>query len=444
MRQVLIIGLLAVISFMSTACDDAFERDKPLVMASLFPQYDMARAIGEEKVDVEFLLPPGVDAHNYEPTPQKMMEVLDAELLLYTGDSMEPWVPRLLQGEDDSLEVLDLSRNVDLVDTDTADYTHDEGDNPDYADEYEEAIESFEIEKYEDDETVYAYVHDDHWHGSLPSITEGDALELSADIVSQDGEARALDADGQPNGLSVSVADDNPEDPIALESRGDHVRIHGEETGITLVEFHWLHEEEIRYTTPPINVQVVEDNQDDEGLYDPHIWMDPLNAIQMVEDIRDAFIELLPEHESTFTDNAEAYIEQLEAVHEDYSDLRKHSELDVLMHGGHNAFGYLADRYEWDYVNPYRGFSPDAEPTPQALADMVDLIDEYGIEYLFSEVQIDPKVADAIKSETDVEILYLYAAENMPRDRMEEGFTFIDVFEHNLEKFKKGLNYDGP
>ena len=40
------------------------------IVATLFPQYDFAKAIAGDKAEVTLLLPPGAESHNYEPTPQ--------------------------------------------------------------------------------------------------------------------------------------------------------------------------------------------------------------------------------------------------------------------------------------------------------------------------------------------------------------------------------------
>ncbi len=444
MKKITFMVLLFVFGLTLSACTTLFERDKPLVMTSLFPQYDMARYIGGEHIDVEFLLPPGVDAHNYEPTPRKVMEILDASLLIYTGNAMEPWVPRLIQQDSErKLKLLDLSQNIDLISSGTSRQSDHQNNDPTYADALEDAIEIFEIMKFSADDAVLAYVHGDHWHGTLPTIPSGTSLELTADIVSSDNQERPLNRSGTPNALAASIHEGMPQDIVSIENKGNHVLFTGLRTGITQIVFHWVYDNEIRYTTPPINIQVGKsDNQ--QGLLDPHIWMDPINAVQMAEDIRDALIAILPEHEDAFNENAARYIEKLYEVHDAYNLLVRYRKHNVLMHGGHNAFGYLAHRYDFSYVNPYRGFSPDAEPTPQTLADMIDSMEELDIHYLFSEILIDPKVADAIINETGAEILYLYAGENLPVDKLNEGFTFIDVFYHNLEQFKIGLKYDGP
>ena len=59
--------------------------DKIQIVATLFPQYDFAKQIGGEKVDVTLLLTPGTETHTYEPTPQDIINVNNSDLFIYTG-----------------------------------------------------------------------------------------------------------------------------------------------------------------------------------------------------------------------------------------------------------------------------------------------------------------------------------------------------------------------
>ncbi|MBF0570031.1 MAG: zinc ABC transporter substrate-binding protein, partial [Candidatus Omnitrophica bacterium] len=61
------------------------------VTATIFPLYDFARAIGGDRVAVTLLLPPGVEAHTFEPRPRDIVSLNRADVFLYTGSAMEPW-----------------------------------------------------------------------------------------------------------------------------------------------------------------------------------------------------------------------------------------------------------------------------------------------------------------------------------------------------------------
>lgn len=128
------IALLCVLLACSFAgCAAGNEEDgKIQVVATLFPQYDFARAIAGDYATVDLLLDFGTDAHSYDPTPADLMQIAKADLFIYTGGAMELWAEKLLASADiaraiesGSLKVLDLSEAVSLVCFDE----HKEGDH---------------------------------------------------------------------------------------------------------------------------------------------------------------------------------------------------------------------------------------------------------------------------------------------------------------------------
>ncbi|HVN97926.1 MAG TPA: metal ABC transporter substrate-binding protein [Syntrophorhabdaceae bacterium] len=88
----------------------------PVVVATLFTVYDFARHIADGRANVTLLLPPGVEAHSFEPKPGDMLKIADADLFLYTGKYMEPWVESVLRGADNKkLLVVDTSSGITLM-----------------------------------------------------------------------------------------------------------------------------------------------------------------------------------------------------------------------------------------------------------------------------------------------------------------------------------------
>jgi len=65
--------------------------DRLTVVASVFPLYEFARAVGGQEVQVNLLLPPGVDPHSWEPKPSDILKLSRADIFLYISDGMEPW-----------------------------------------------------------------------------------------------------------------------------------------------------------------------------------------------------------------------------------------------------------------------------------------------------------------------------------------------------------------
>ena len=91
------------------------ELQKLQVITTLFPVYDFTRNVAGDKAHVILLLPPGVEAHSFEPKPGDILKISSAGLLIYTGMYMEPWIENILKGIDNkNLLVVDTSRGITL------------------------------------------------------------------------------------------------------------------------------------------------------------------------------------------------------------------------------------------------------------------------------------------------------------------------------------------
>jgi len=116
-----IIIVLAVL-FNVAACqkkEQAPAGQAPLqVITTLFPVYDFTKKIAGDKANVTLLLPPGVEAHSFEPKPGDMVTINSADIFIYTGKYMEPWVESILRGVDSKkLLVIDTSKGITLLET---------------------------------------------------------------------------------------------------------------------------------------------------------------------------------------------------------------------------------------------------------------------------------------------------------------------------------------
>lgn len=179
------------------------------------------------------------------------------------------------------------------------------------------------------------------------------------------------------------------------------------------------------------------EHHDGEGT-DPHIWLDFANARVMVDNIAAALAERDPANREFYLANARAYSARLAALDERYRAGLATCAKRVFLHGGHFAFGYLADRYGLRYEAAF-AVSADAEPTPAKLAGLVRQIREEGLRHVYTEELIDPRTAETIARETGATILMLHGAHTIGRDELARGATFISLMERNLESLRKGL-----
>lgn len=106
--------ILGIILFSGTTAE---KTDKIKVVTTLFPYYDFSRIIGGDKADVVLLLPPGVEAHAFEPKPSDIFTINSADIFVYTGDFMELWAKDILSGvKNENLKIVRAGDSVGLSD----------------------------------------------------------------------------------------------------------------------------------------------------------------------------------------------------------------------------------------------------------------------------------------------------------------------------------------
>ncbi len=93
------------------------DENKIQIVATLFPQYDFAKQIVGDKAEVMLLVGSGVETHNFEPTAQDMVAMLDnTDMFLYTGTFLEPWTEDIIETlEESDCNIVDVSENIELI-----------------------------------------------------------------------------------------------------------------------------------------------------------------------------------------------------------------------------------------------------------------------------------------------------------------------------------------
>jgi zinc transport system substrate-binding protein len=172
---------------------------------------------------------------------------------------------------------------------------------------------------------------------------------------------------------------------------------------------------------------------------DPHLWLDFSNAQTMVENILNGFIVKDPANRDVYLKNAEAYSAELSRLDRQFQKVRASCKKDMIIHGGHFAFGYLARRYHLQYLSAYRGFSPNAEPTPGNIIQLIKNLRNHHLNYIFFEELVSPNVSETIAREAGAKLMMLHGAHNISRDEWEQNVTFISLMENNLKNLRIGL-----
>lgn len=109
---VLVVGLLAFLVLNR----EKFEQKKYSVVSTSFPGYDFARAVTKNtNISTKMLVKPGAETHTYEPTPQDIIDIKNADMFVYVGGDSDDWVKKVLKDVD--TKKTHVVKLVDLVST---------------------------------------------------------------------------------------------------------------------------------------------------------------------------------------------------------------------------------------------------------------------------------------------------------------------------------------
>ena len=181
-----------------------------------------------------------------------------------------------------------------------------------------------------------------------------------------------------------------------------------------------------------------EDADHHHGDFDPHVWLDPENAKIEMEAIRDALCAADPEHSTVFQSNYEKYAAELDALDAEFREkLAPLPNRTIVV--AHEAFGYLCDAYGLTQVG-IEGLSPDSEPDPGRMAEVIDFVREHSISTIFFEELVSPKVAEAIASETGAQAKMLSPLEGLSDEQAAAGADYFSVMHDNLAALMEALN----
>jgi len=279
------------------------------VYTTFYPLYDFAGKIGGERVDVVKLVPPGAGPHDWEPDPETMTGLQSADVLLYNGLGLEPWLDKVT-GALDSTKLLSVN------------------------------------------------------------TTEGIEPLRGKDVCGpKEEEEKKKAAAGE--------------------------------------------------------------------LPDPHVWLDPLLALRQAERILEALVTADPGSEEYYRNNFATIKGQFEKLDAEYRETLQGRARDKFI-VTHLSFAYLAQRYGLEQVG-IAGLSPQDEPSARELTNLVKLVREYGIRYIFQEPLVSPRLAQVLASETGAGILELNPLEGLSLEEIAAGQDYFSVMRENLAQLQRAL-----
>lgn len=271
---------------------------KIMIVTSFYPLTEFSKHVGGANVEVTNLVPPGAEPHDYEPTPQDIIKINQANIFMYNGAGFEPWVNAVKSNlTNRNQTVLEMGQNFDLL------------------------------------------------------------------------------------------------------------------------------------TAP-------KQNEQEESVRDPHIWLDPINVEKQVQIIRDTLITVDPQHAEEYEQNADTYLKKLAALDQKITEeLNGCKNRDIVT--SHASFGYFAKRYDFNQI-AISGLSPEEEPSAKKLAEISDRAKLKKTQYIYYETLVSPKIAETLANEIGAQTAVLNPIEGLSDEEIKAGKDYISIMEENLKTLHMG------
>ncbi|MCP3030188.1 zinc ABC transporter substrate-binding protein [Halobacillus sp. A1] len=379
------IGLLILIIFLVLgACSEqtseessSDNEEKLKINTTVYPLQFFAQQIAGEAAEVNTILPPGTDAHSYEPTTKEMVEMAEADAFIYNGAGLETYAEKIADSIDsEDVKILEAANGIDL---EGSGHSHD----------HEEEGHSEE---------------DSHDHG-------------------EEGHSEEESHDHEEEGHSEEESHDHEEEGHSEEESHDH-----EEEGHS--EEDHAHEEE----------SSGEENHEghNHGEQDPHVWLDPIRSIEMAENVKNMLVELEPDSEEQFNENFEELKAELESLDKEFHEqIESKEKKEIIV--SHAAYGYWEQAYGIEQIS-VSGLSPTNEPSQKDLEEIISKSQEHDLNHVLFEQNITPKVSEVVQNEIGAEALRIHNLSVLTENDIEDEEDYFTLMERNLEVLDEALS----
>ena len=393
------------------------------IFTSFYPIHQFTKGIAGDVAEVELLIPMNVEPHDYELTPQKLVALKNADVLVYNGADFEPFVEQIIDsGEFTDLVLIEAVEGIELLEGDLLkdleltvleedhdDNGHEEGHDShaeEFAEEIEHVIEEFEHGHIDAsqaiasiEEILHEHEGDGHDHGNetLENIEE-QLHEIEEGHVSADQGIEGI------HHIVLSIEEEHEDGHDEHEGEGGHGHHHhGSFT------------------------------------HDPHVWLDPILAKDQVNNIASGLMDVVDDSDvSRIQTNTNRYNAQLDALDAHIRDELSSCKRDTFM-PFHNAFTYFGERYDLK-PRALAGLDPELNPSPAEIETMIKFAEDNDIQYFFHEELVDTKIADVLAEHMGGGILIFSPLEGLTDEDIENNATYFDKMYKNIDQLKIALD----
>jgi len=397
------------------------QEEKITILTSFYPYHEFTKNVAGDVAEVKQFMPSGVEAHDWEPRAQEIQSLKDADVFVYNGLGMEPYVDQIIEsGEFDNVLFVKASEGAKLL---AFEDEHDDHAGHDEHDEHESHTEEF----YEE----IALVIEEFEHGHM---TESQSIEAIEEILHEH------EGDGHDHGAGMIEDIEH----VLHEIEDGHIggsegleEIHHLVSGEDGHDEHAKEDEHDEHDDHDDHEKGGHDGHDHDYEFDPHIWLDPILVKQQVNVIRDGLIQADPQNKEHYEENARIYNNKMDALDMKIGSALSSCQKDTIV-PYHNAFTYLGERYDI-HIMALGGMAPDSEASAAEIAEFVDFVKDNDIKVIFSEELVDPRLAEVIAEEANAQVMLFSPLEALSPEEVGTNVSYIDKMEQNLDSLKVAL-----
>ncbi len=176
---------------------------------------------------------------------------------------------------------------------------------------------------------------------------------------------------------------------------------------------------------------------------DEHVWLSLHNAMFMVALMSEEVQSLDEANANLYEANAQVYIEELAALDTKYEEVVHHAPRDTLIFADRFAFLYMMEDYGINYYAAFEGCSAESEASFETIAFLAEKSNALQIDNILILEDGLEEVAQTVidnSTQNDCEILELNAMQSIDSEDIQDGVTYLQLMEENLEVLEIALS----
>ena len=184
-----------------------------------------------------------------------------------------------------------------------------------------------------------------------------------------------------------------------------------------------------------------EEEDEEEGAFDEHIWTSPDNAITMVNTLEKSMEEIDSSNSSKYKQNAESYIAKIKNVDKQIQEIVDNKKRDRLVFGDKMPMQYFINYYKLQVSAAFSGCSTETEPSSKTIAYLVNKAKEEETPVILYIELNNGKVANTIANEVGngCKAMQIQTLHNVSKTDFDNGETWVSLMERNLDVLKAAL-----